>query len=130
MAATQGLYCLRIWEKSEALTDECAAAFETLEAAIKTLNDLSATSKPNTLEGIATVINATKFIGNAKPLPEKMLLNSGCESENLKTEAEALVSKLRKYFELKLLRTKLFALRFLTLIPLNSRSFPAVSSSF
>lgn len=91
-----------------ALIDECAEAFETLEAAIKTLNDLSATSKPDTLEGIATVINAAKFLENSKSLPEKMLPNSGWESENSKTEAAVLVLKLRKYLELKIFADKTF----------------------
>lgn len=92
----------------ETFTDECAAAFETLEAAMKTLNDLSATSKPDTLEGIATVINAAKFLGNSKPLPEKILQNSKWDPENSKIESEALVSKLRKYLELKTFVDKTF----------------------
>ncbi|WP_292387644.1 DUF3320 domain-containing protein [Methanosarcina sp. UBA5] len=91
-----------------ALTDECAAAFEALETAIKTLNDLSATSKPTILEGIATVINAAKFLENSKPLPEKMLQNSEWESENSKAEADALISKLRQSFELKTFVDKTF----------------------
>ena len=92
----------------ESLTGECAAAFEALEAAIKTLNDLSATSKPGTLEGITTVIDAAKFLGNSKPLPEKMLQNSEWESETSRIEAEALVSRLRQYIELKTFAEKTF----------------------
>jgi len=92
----------------ETLTEECAAAFEALEADIKTLNDLSATSKPDTLEGIATVINAAKFLGNSKLLPEKMLQNWEWESENSKAESDALISKLRKYLELKTFADKTF----------------------
>lgn len=89
-------------------TDECAEAFETLENAIKTLNDISATLKPDTLEGIATVINAAKFLGNSKTIPEKMLQNLGYESENSITEAETLVLKFRKYLELKTFADKTF----------------------
>ena len=92
----------------ESLTVECAAAFETLETAIKTLNDLSATSKPGTLEGITTVIDAAKLLGNSKPLPEKMLQNSEWESETSRAEAEALVSRLRQYIELKTFAEKTF----------------------
>ena len=85
----------------EPLTEECASALEALEASIKTLNDLSATSKPHTLEGITTVINAAKLLEDSKPLPEKMLQNPEWESDSSRAEAEALVSKLRQYRELK-----------------------------
>ena len=85
----------------EPLINECASAFGTLEAAIKTLNDLSATSRPNTLEGIATVIDAAKLLENSKPLPEKMLQNLEWESDSSRVEAEALISRLRQYRELK-----------------------------
>lgn len=92
----------------ESLTDECAAAFEALEVAIKTLNDLSATSKPHTLEGITTIIDAAKLLGNSKPLPEKMLQNPEWESDSSRADAEALVSKLRQYRELKTFVDKTF----------------------
>ena len=75
---------------------------------IKTLNDLSATSKPHTLEGITTIIDAAKLLENSKPLPEKMLQNPEWESEPSRAEAEALVSKLRQYRELKTFVDKTF----------------------
>ncbi|AKJ38056.1 DUF3320 domain-containing protein [Methanosarcina barkeri] len=108
------------------LIDECSEAFETLEAAIKTLNDLSATSKPDTLEGIATVINAAKFLENSKPLPKKMFPNSGWKSENSKTEAEALVLKLSKYLELKTFADKTFRPE---IFDLNTSEFEKLSGS-
>ncbi|MGB9939265.1 DUF3320 domain-containing protein [Methanosarcina sp.] len=92
----------------EAFTGECAAAFETLEISIKTLNDLSATSKPGTLDGITGIIDAARFLGNSKPLPEKMLQNPAWESEASAAEAEALVSKLRQYTELRTFAEKTF----------------------
>ncbi len=92
----------------EALTDECAAAFEALEMSIKNLNDLSATSKPGTLEGITGIIDAARFLGNSKPLPEKMLQNPEWESEASGAEADALVSKLRQYTELRTFAEKTF----------------------
>ena len=92
----------------ESLTGECAAAFEALEAAIKTLNDLSATSKPGTLDGITTVIDAAKFLGNSKPLPEKMLQNSEWDSETSRTGANDLVSRLRQYIDLRTFAEKTF----------------------
>lgn len=110
----------------EAFTDECAEAFETLEADIKTLNDLSATSKPDTLEGIATVINAAKFLGNSKPLPEKMLQNWEWESENSKVMSDALISKLRKYLELKTFAEKTFRP---AVFDLDTSKFEELSSS-
>ncbi|RXA19942.1 DUF3320 domain-containing protein [Methanosarcina sp. MSH10X1] len=92
----------------EALTGECNAAFETLETAIKTFNDFSATSKPATLEGITDIIDAARFLGNSKPLPEKMLQNPEWESEPSRTEASILVSKLRQYLELRTFTEKTF----------------------
>ena len=95
-------------DEIKSLTDECAAAFEVLEAAIKTLNDLSATSKPGTFKGITTVIDAARFVGNSKPLPEKMLQSSEWGSETSRAEADVLVSKLRQYIELKTFVDKTF----------------------
>ncbi|MDD2340051.1 MAG: DUF3320 domain-containing protein [Methanosarcina sp.] len=95
-------------DEIESLTGECAAAFEALETAIKTLNDLSATSKPVTLVGITTVIDAARFVGNSKPLPERMLQNPEWESGTSRTEADILVSKLRQYIELKTFVDKTF----------------------
>lgn len=92
----------------ETFTDECAAAFEALETAIKSLNDLSATSKPGTLEEITTVIDAAKLLGNSKSLPEKMLKNSEWKSETSRAETDALVSKLMRYVELKAFTEKIF----------------------
>ncbi len=85
----------------ESLTEECASAFEVLETAIKTLNDLSATSKPHTLEEIKVIIDAAKLLETSKPLPEEMLRNPEWESDASIAEAEALISKLRQYRELK-----------------------------
>ena len=75
--------------------------FENLEKAIKTLNDLSATSKPQTLKDITGITEAAKLIGKSKPLPEKLLQNPEWDSEASISEAEALVSKIRQYRELK-----------------------------
>lgn len=88
-------------QEIEVFSGECAAAFENLENAVKTLNELSGTSKPQTLEGIKSTIEAVKLLGTSKPLPEKMLQNSEWDSEASKIEAEVLISKLRKYIELK-----------------------------
>ena len=82
--------------------------FKPWKQLIKTLNDLSATSKPNTLEGITTIIDAAKLLDNSKPLPEKMLQNQEWESEPSRVEAEALVSRLRQYRELKTFVDKTF----------------------
>ncbi len=111
----------------ESLTDECATAFDYLESAIKNLNDLSATSKPATPEGITTVINVAKFLGNSKHLPEKMLQNSEWESENSKTESDALVSKLRRYIELKTFAEKTFRP---VVFDLDTTKFEDLSSNF
>lgn len=92
----------------EPLTDECAAAFETLETAIKTLNDLSGSSKPNTFEEIVARIEAAQLMEALNPLPEKMLQNQAWESESSIVEAEALISKLRQYRELKTFTEKTF----------------------
>ncbi len=92
----------------EALTGECAAAFEALEVAIKTLNDLSATSKPGTLEGITYIVEAARLIGNSKSLPEKMLQNQEWESETSRVEAATLIAKLRQYIELRSFAEKTF----------------------
>ena len=111
----------------ESLACECAAAFEALEAAIKTLNDLSATSKPGTLAGVTTIIDAAKLLGNSKPLPEKMLQNSGWESEASRAEAEALVSKLRQYTELKTFADRTFLP---AIFDLDTSKFEEFSSNF
>ncbi len=92
----------------ELLIDECAAAFQALETALKNLNELSATSRPSTLEEIAAVIDAAKLLENSKPLPEKMLQNEEWESDPSRIEAEALVSRLRQYRELKTFVDKTF----------------------
>jgi superfamily I DNA and/or RNA helicase/very-short-patch-repair endonuclease len=92
----------------ELLIDECAAAFQALDAAIKNLNELSATSRPNTLEEIAAVIDAAKLLENSKPLLVKMLENEAWESDPSRIEAEALVSRLRQYTELKTFVDKTF----------------------
>ncbi|MDQ1251821.1 MAG: hypothetical protein QG646_932 [Euryarchaeota archaeon] len=85
----------------ELLTEECAAAFQALEVAIKNLNELSATSRPNTPEEIESIINAAKFLLNSKPLPEQLLQNQEWESDSSGMDAETLVSRLRQYRELK-----------------------------
>ena len=92
----------------ELLVDECAATLQALEAAIKNLNELSATSRPNTLEEIAAVIDAAKLLENSKPLPEKMLQNEEWESDSSRVEVEALVSRLRQCRELKTFVDKTF----------------------
>ncbi len=92
----------------ESFACECAATFEALETSIKTLNDLSATSKPGTLEGITTTIDAAKLLGDSKPMPDNMLQNSEWESATSRAEAEALVSKLRQYIELKTFADRTF----------------------
>lgn len=92
----------------EVLIGECATAFEALETAIKTFNDLSATSKPRTLEGIETAIEAAKLLGKTKPLPERMLQNPEWESETSRAGADALLSSLRQYIELKTFAEKTF----------------------
>lgn len=91
-----------------AVADECAFAFENLETAIKTLNDLSATSKPQALRDISGITEAAKLIGKSKPLPEKLLQNSEWDSGAFISEAEALVSKVRQYRELKTFVDKTF----------------------
>jgi len=78
-------------EEIENLTDECASAFQALDAAIKNLNELSATSRPNTLGEIKAITDAARLIENSKPLPENILQNQEWESESSKAEAEALV---------------------------------------
>ncbi|AKB37659.1 DNA helicase related protein [Methanosarcina siciliae C2J] len=88
--------------------DECAFAFENLEKATKTLNDLSATSKPQTLKDIEGITEAAKIIGKSKPLPEKQLKNPAWDSDTSSSEAEALVSKVRQYGELKTFVDKTF----------------------
>lgn len=85
----------------ELLTNECAAAFENLETALKTLNDLTASLKPYTLGDINSLIEAVNLLENAKPLPEKMLQNPEWDSDSTKTNAEILIAKLRQYRELK-----------------------------
>ncbi|MCQ1536433.1 DUF3320 domain-containing protein [Methanosarcina sp. KYL-1] len=92
----------------EPLAEDCAAAFEALEKTIKTLNELSASSKPQSLEGVRAVIGAAKLAAGSKPLPEAMLQNAEWESEASKAEAAALVSKLRQYLELKAFVDKTF----------------------
>ncbi|KKH94251.1 hypothetical protein EO95_16190 [Methanosarcina sp. 1.H.T.1A.1] len=83
------------------IADECASVFENLEKTIKTLNDLSATSKPQTLKDIIGITEAAKLISKSKPLPEKILQNPEWDSEASISEAEALISKIRQYRELK-----------------------------
>jgi len=111
----------------ESLTDECAAAFQALEVALKTLNDLSASSKPNTLEGIKTIIDAAKLLENSKPLPETMLQNQEWESEPSRVEAEALVSRLRQYRELKTFVDKTF---YPSVSDLDTSEFEGLSRKF
>ncbi|MDI9394394.1 MAG: DUF3320 domain-containing protein [Euryarchaeota archaeon] len=91
-----------------AAADECAFAFEKLEKAIKTLNDISASTKPQTLKDISGIIEAAKLVGKAKPLPENLLQNDEWDSEDFISEAEALVSKLRQYRDLKTYVDKTF----------------------
>lgn len=91
-----------------AVADECVFAFENLEKAIKTLNDISATAKPQILKDISGITEAAKLVGKSKPLPEKLLQNSEWESETFSSEAEALVSKVRQYRELKTFVDKTF----------------------
>lgn len=91
-----------------AVADECAFAFENLEKAIKTLNDISATAKPQALKDIAGITEAAKLVGKSKPLPEKLLQNHEWDSEDFTSEAEALVSKVRQYRELKTFVDKTF----------------------
>jgi hypothetical protein len=55
------------------IISECATSFGYLEAAIKTLNDCSGTSRPHTLEEITTIIDAAKLLERSKSCPE----NSG-----------------------------------------------------
>ncbi len=104
--------------------DECAFAFESLEKAIKTLNDLSATSKPQTLKDIAGITEAAKIIGKSKPLPEKLLQNPAWDAETSSSEAEALVSKVRQYGELKSFVDKTFHP---AIFDLNTSEFKDVS---
>lgn len=111
----------------EVLADECAAAFQALETALKNLNELSATSRPNTLEEIAAVIDAAKLLENSKPLPEKVLQNQEWESDSSKVEAEALVSRLRQYRELKTFVDKTFHP---SIFKLNTLEFEDLSRSF
>ena len=94
---------------------------------IKTLNDLSATSKPQTLEGIAAIIEAAKLLENSKPLPEKMLQNQEWESEPSKVEAEALISRLRQYRELKTFVDKTF---YPSIFNLDTSEFEGLSRNF
>lgn len=91
-----------------AVADECAFAFENLEKSIKTLNDISATAKPQTLNDISGITEAAKLIGKSKPLPEKLLQNPEWDSETFTSEAESLVSKVRQYRELKTFVDKTF----------------------
>jgi superfamily I DNA and/or RNA helicase/very-short-patch-repair endonuclease len=91
-----------------AVADECAFAFENLEKSIKTLNDISATAKPQALRDIFGITEAAKLVGKSKPLPEKLLQNPEWDSEALTSEAEALVSKVRQYRELKTFVDKTF----------------------
>ncbi|HWR25168.1 MAG TPA: DUF4011 domain-containing protein, partial [Methanosarcina sp.] len=111
----------------EALTNECAASFEALETTIKTLNDLSGTSKPQTLEGITTTIDAAKLLSNSKPLPEIMLQNPEWEFEPSKIDAKDLVSKLRQYRELKTFVDKTFHP---SIFSLDTSEFEELSSKF
>lgn len=91
-----------------AAADECAFAFENLEKSIKTLNDVSATAKPQALKDISGINEAAKLVGKSKPLPEKLLQNPEWDSETFISEAEALVSKVRQYRELKTFVDKTF----------------------
>lgn len=92
----------------EPLAGECAESFEALEKAVKTLNELSGTSKPSTLKGLSDVLNAAKLVAASKPLDKKMLENREWESESSRAEAGALVSKLRQYRELQSFVEKTF----------------------
>lgn len=91
-----------------AVADECAFAFENLEKSIKTLNDISATAKPQTLKDIFGITEAARLVGSSKPLPEKLLQNPEWDSDNFASEAGALVSKVRQYRELKAFVDKTF----------------------
>jgi superfamily I DNA and/or RNA helicase/very-short-patch-repair endonuclease len=91
-----------------AAADECAFAYENLEKAVKNLNDLSATAKPQTLKDIISITEAAKLVSKSKPLPEKLLQNPEWDSEVFSSEAEALVSKVRQYRELKTFVDKTF----------------------
>ncbi|AKB20125.1 DUF4011 domain-containing protein [Methanosarcina sp. WWM596] len=109
------------------VADECASDFENLEKTIKTLNDLSATSKPQTLKDIANITEAAKLIGKSKPLPEKLLKNPVWDSEASISDAEALVSKIRQYRELKTFVDRTFHL---SVFDLDPSEFKSVSGKF
>ncbi len=114
-------------QEIELFSGECAAAFENLENAVKNLNELSGTSKPQTFEAIKATIEAAKLLETSKPFPEKMLQNPEWDSESTKIEAEILISKLRKYTELKNFVDKTFKP---SVFELDTSAFEELSCKF
>ncbi len=109
------------------LISECVTSFGCLEAAIKTLNDFSATSRPHTLEEITTIIDAAKLLESSKPWPEKMLQNLEWDSESSRVIAETLIARLRQYRELKIFVNTTF---YPSIFDLDTSEFEELSRKF
>ncbi len=126
MAVSPGLCFPRTFRKSNSYS-ECVTSFQSLEAAIKSLNDLSATSRPHTLEEITTIIDAAKLLESSKPWPEKMLQNLEWDSESSRVIAETLIARLRQYRELKIFVDNTF---YPSIFDLDTSEFEELSRKF
>jgi superfamily I DNA and/or RNA helicase/very-short-patch-repair endonuclease len=109
------------------IISECATSFGYLEAAIKTLNDCSGTSRPHTLEEITTIIDAAKLLERSKSCPEKILHNLEWDSESSRVIAETLIARLRQYRELKIFVDNTF---YPSICDLDTSEFEELSRKF